>query len=71
MLEAWKKKDREAVKGNVTRQMIDKLMVLGSIQDLRKRVKMYHEAGVDDVLISPSPFGNYEGNLREILTKFF
>jgi probable F420-dependent oxidoreductase len=71
MLEAWKKKDRKAVKESVTRQMIDRLMVLGSIQDLRKRVKTYHEAGVDDVLISPSPFGDYEGNLREVLTKFF
>ena len=45
-------------------------MVLGSVQDLRERVRMYHEAGVNDVLLSPSPFGNYEENLNEVITTF-
>lgn len=71
MLEAWKLKDREAVKRNVTTQMIDKLMVLGTIRDLRERIKTYHENGVDDVFISPSPFGDYEANVREILKNYF
>jgi probable F420-dependent oxidoreductase len=70
MLEAWGKKDRDLVKKNVTGEMIEKLMVLGSVQDLRERVRMYHEAGVNDVLLSPSPFGNYEENLNEVITTF-
>ena len=71
MLEGWKNRDREAVRKNVTRQMIDKMIVLGRIEDLRERVRKYHEAGVDDVFISPSPFGDYEGNVNEVITKYF
>ncbi len=71
MMEAWKAKDREAVKRVVTREMIDKLMVLGTVRDLRERVKLYHENGVDDVFISPSPFGDYEANISEVLGHYF
>ena len=71
MLEAWKKKDREAVRKNITRQMVDKLIVLGGIRELRERVRMYHEVGVDDVFICPSPFGDYEANVKEAITKYF
>ena len=71
MLEGWKNRDREAVRKSVTRQMIDKMIVLGRIEDLRSRVRKYHEAGVDDVFISPSPFGDYEGNVNEVMTKYF
>jgi 5,10-methylenetetrahydromethanopterin reductase len=71
MTEAWKTKDRESVRRNVTAEMIDKLMVLGNIRDLRERVKFYHEAGVDDVFITPSPFGDYEGNVNEVLQHYF
>lgn len=71
MMEAWKAKDREAVKRTVTRQMIDSIMVLGTIGDLRERVKAYHENGVDDVFISPTPFGDYEGNISEVLHQYF
>jgi alkanesulfonate monooxygenase SsuD/methylene tetrahydromethanopterin reductase-like flavin-dependent oxidoreductase (luciferase family) len=45
-------------------------MVLGSMQDLRERVRAYHEARVNDVLLSPSPFGNYKENLNEVMTNF-
>ena len=69
MMRAWQSKDRDAVKRVVTRAMVDKLMVLGTIHTLRERIKLYHESGVDDVFISPSPFGNYEGNVREVLGK--
>jgi alkanesulfonate monooxygenase SsuD/methylene tetrahydromethanopterin reductase-like flavin-dependent oxidoreductase (luciferase family) len=71
MLEAWKRRDSDSAKRNVTREMVDKLMVLGSVKDVKQRVKMYHEAGVEDVSISPSPFRNYEENLNGVLTKFF
>jgi len=71
MLEAWKRRDRDSAMRNVTREMIDKLMVLGSVRDVKERVKMYIEAGVEDVFISPSPFGNFEENLNGVLTKFF
>jgi alkanesulfonate monooxygenase SsuD/methylene tetrahydromethanopterin reductase-like flavin-dependent oxidoreductase (luciferase family) len=70
MMEAWKAKDKESVKRRVTRQMIDKLMVLGSIRDLRERVKVYHEEGVGDVLISPSPFGDFAANVNEVLQHY-
>jgi alkanesulfonate monooxygenase SsuD/methylene tetrahydromethanopterin reductase-like flavin-dependent oxidoreductase (luciferase family) len=70
MMEAWKAKDRDAVRRSVTRQMIDKLVVLGTIRDLRERVKLYHEEGVDDVFISPSPFGDYEANVNEVLRHY-
>jgi alkanesulfonate monooxygenase SsuD/methylene tetrahydromethanopterin reductase-like flavin-dependent oxidoreductase (luciferase family) len=50
--------------------MIEKLMMLGSMGDLRERIRMYHEAGVNDVLLSPSPFGNYEENLNGVMTNF-
>lgn len=71
MFEAWKNRDREAVRKNITRQMIDKLIVLRGIGELRERIRRYHEAGVDDVFISPSPFGDYEGNVKETITKYF
>lgn len=71
MMEAWKAKDRESVKRTVTRQMIDKVMVLGSVRDLRERVKIYQEEGVDDVLISPSPFGDFNANVNEVLQRYF
>ena len=71
MLEGWKNRDKEAVRKNITRQMIDKLIVLGGIDELRERIRMYHEAGVDDVFISPSPFGDYEKNVKEVITKYF
>jgi probable F420-dependent oxidoreductase len=70
MMDRWRAKDRDAVKSVVTRQMIDKLIVLGSIGDLRERVKLYHESGVDDVFICPSPFGDYEANVNEVLRHF-
>ena len=71
MLEGWKNRDREMVRKNITRQMIDKLIVVGGIGELRERIRMYHEVGVDDVFISPSPFGDYEGNVKEAITKYF
>jgi alkanesulfonate monooxygenase SsuD/methylene tetrahydromethanopterin reductase-like flavin-dependent oxidoreductase (luciferase family) len=71
MMEAWKSKNKELVRRVVTRQMIDKIMVLGTVHDLRERVKLYHESGVDDVLISPSPFRVFEANLNEVLTHYF
>jgi 5,10-methylenetetrahydromethanopterin reductase len=71
MTDAWKAKDRDAVKRTVTRQMIDTIMVLGTVQTLRERVKLYHDSGVDDVFISPSPFGDYEANIKEVLTHYF
>jgi probable F420-dependent oxidoreductase len=71
MLEHWKAGNREAVKSVVTRQIIDRLMVLGKIQDLRERVKVYHENGVDDVLIAPCPMGDYRANVDEIIQHFF
>jgi len=71
MMNAWKAKDRDAVKRNVSRDMVDELVVLGTIQDLRERVKEYHENGVDDVFISPSPFGDYEANVNEVLQHYF
>jgi alkanesulfonate monooxygenase SsuD/methylene tetrahydromethanopterin reductase-like flavin-dependent oxidoreductase (luciferase family) len=71
MTEAWKAKDRDAVKRNVTREMIDEIMVLGTVRDLRQRISAYHERGVDDVFISPSPFSDYEANIDEILRNYF
>lgn len=71
MMAAWKAKDRDAVKRSVSRQMIDKLAVLGTVRELRERVKEYHENGVDDVFISPSPFGDYEANVNEVLHNYF
>ena len=71
MLEGWKNRDRETVRKNITRRMLDKLIVVGGIGELRERIRMYHEAGVDDVFISPSPFGDYEGNVKEAITKYF
>jgi alkanesulfonate monooxygenase SsuD/methylene tetrahydromethanopterin reductase-like flavin-dependent oxidoreductase (luciferase family) len=70
MMDGWKVKDRDRVKRNVTRQMIDRLMVLGTIHDLRARVKAYHESGVDDVFITPSPFADYEANIRDVLHNY-
>jgi probable F420-dependent oxidoreductase len=70
MMEAWQSRDRDVVRRIVTRQMIDRLMVLGKVSDLRERVKIYQENGIDDVFISPSPFGDYEANVSEVLRNF-
>jgi probable F420-dependent oxidoreductase len=70
MLAAWKARDRDRVKQAVTMQMVNALTVLGSIQNLKERVEQYHRAGIDDVFICPTPFGDYEANIREILEKY-
>jgi probable F420-dependent oxidoreductase len=71
MTAAWKARDRESVKRAVTIQMINALTVLGSIQDLKERVDEYHKAGIDDVFICPTPFGDYEANIEEVLKKYY
>jgi probable F420-dependent oxidoreductase len=71
MAEGWKARDRDAVKRQVSPEMIDALTVPGSIGHLRERVKEYHERGVDDVFICPSPFADYEANVREVLQHYF
>jgi probable F420-dependent oxidoreductase len=71
MMEAWKAKERESVKRAVTRKMIDTVMVLGTMRDLRERVNLYHENGIDDVFISPSPFCDFEANVNEVLNHYF
>jgi len=70
MAEAWKAKDREAVRRTVSREMISRLMVVGTVSELRERVKAYHDAGVDDVMICPSPFGDYESNFKEVIQHY-
>lgn len=71
MMDGWKARDRGAVKKVVTLEMVKRLTVLGTIQGLRERVREYHESGVDDVFIAPSPFGDYEANIREIIEHYF
>lgn len=71
MMQAWKARDRESVKRAVTREMIDSVMVLGTIRELQERVRLYHEAGVEDVFISPSPFGGFKDNVSEVLDHYF
>jgi len=71
MSEAWRARDKNAVKAHVTPQMIDALTVRGTAQNLRERVKEYHDAGVDDVFICPSPFADYEANINEVLKHYF
>jgi probable F420-dependent oxidoreductase len=71
MMKGWKARDKDAVKRNVSRKMIDELMVLGTIRDLRERVRLYHENGVNDVFICPTPFGDYEANINEVLSNYF
>ena len=70
MTAAWAARDRDGVKRAVGENMVNALTVLGSVQDLKKRVKEYHDAGVNDVFICPTPFGDYEGNIQEILGKY-
>jgi probable F420-dependent oxidoreductase len=70
MMAAWQAKDRDAVKQAVTHEMVDALTVVGSIQDLKERVEQYHKAGIDDVFICPTPFGDYESNIEEILERY-
>lgn len=71
MAQAWEAKDRDGVKRVVTREMIDELSVVGTVQDLKERVKLYHESGVDDIFVCPTPFADYEANLNEILRHYF
>jgi len=70
MTAAWKAKDRDAVKRAVTAGMVNALTVLGSVQDLKERVKHYHEAGIDDVFICPTPFSEFEANVAKILAEY-
>jgi probable F420-dependent oxidoreductase len=70
MTAAWQARDRDRVKGVVTVEMINALTVLGSIQDLKERVDQYHRAGIDDVFICPTPFGDYEANTQAVLEKY-
>ncbi|MEM0121175.1 MAG: LLM class flavin-dependent oxidoreductase [Thermoprotei archaeon] len=69
--DAWRLKDRELVRKSITDEMVQTLMVYGDINTLRERVMAYHDAGVDDVLISPCPTGNYVENIRHIVEHYF
>jgi probable F420-dependent oxidoreductase len=70
MTAAWNSKDRDGVRQVVTVDMVNALTVLGSIQDLKERVEEYHRAGIDDVFICPTPFGEYEANIGEVLGRY-
>ncbi len=70
-LEAWRLRDRESVRKAITDDMVNKLMVYGDIGTLRRRVKEYHDNGVDDVLIAPCPTGEYLENAEHIIKNYF
>lgn len=70
-LEAWQKKDREAVKKSITEEMVGRLMVYGDLRKLRERVKAYLDEGVDDVMIAPCPTGDYLENASQIIERYF
>jgi alkanesulfonate monooxygenase SsuD/methylene tetrahydromethanopterin reductase-like flavin-dependent oxidoreductase (luciferase family) len=71
MMAGWKAKDRDAVKRVVTPEIVKALTVVGSTQDLRDRVKEYHQDGVDDVFVAPTPFRDYEANVLEVMQHYF
>jgi probable F420-dependent oxidoreductase len=70
MAAGWAAKDRNLVKQAVSMEMVNELTVLGSIQDLKRRVEEYHKSGVDDVFICPTPFGDYEANIQAVLENY-
>lgn len=70
MLNAWERKDREGAKRAVTQKMVEDLMVLGDIKLLRDRVKQYHEVGISEVLIAPSPFGDFLENIKAVVENY-
>jgi hypothetical protein len=45
-------------------------MVLGDIRLLRDRVKQYHEVGISEVLIAPSPFGDFLENIKPVVENY-
>lgn len=67
MLAAWKDRNREKVRASVTEEMVHHLLAFGSTEALREKLARYEKAGVDNVLIAPSPFGDFLSNTRKII----
>ena len=66
----WSQRDRSAIPSVISRAMIDDLMVVGGISDLRQRVRQFEENGVDEVMIAPCPTSRFVENadlvIREV-----
>lgn len=67
MLAGWRERNREKVRASITPEMVHHLLAFGSIEALKEKLAQYEKAGVDNVLIAPSPFGDFLGNARKII----
>jgi probable F420-dependent oxidoreductase len=56
ILEAWNAKDRAANLAAVTDEMIDRIAIIGSVDECRRRLAAFHQAGVTTPMIHPFLF---------------
>jgi len=70
MLNAWKIGNKEQAKKSVSINMIKELIAFENEKNLKEKMKLYYENGIDDVFIAPSPFGKVLQNIDKILSLF-
>lgn len=65
MWEAWKRGDRKGAVAAVPEQMVDDLIIRGSIEEMRRHVLRYMEAGVDTAFLQLLTFETDLARKRE------
>jgi probable F420-dependent oxidoreductase len=56
ILAAWKTKDRAGNMAAVTDDMIDRIAIIGTLDECRRRLRAFHEAGVTTPMVHPARF---------------
>jgi alkanesulfonate monooxygenase SsuD/methylene tetrahydromethanopterin reductase-like flavin-dependent oxidoreductase (luciferase family) len=56
ILEAWQAKDRARNLAAVTDEMIDRIAIIGSVDECRRKLQAFHDAGVTTPMVHPFLF---------------
>jgi probable F420-dependent oxidoreductase len=67
MWEAWERGDRRGAVAAIPEHVVDELILRGSPDDIRKRVRRYHEAGIDTAFLSLQTSEQDPARRREVL----
>jgi len=65
ILAAWRAKDRARNLAAVTDEMIDRIAIIGSIEECRRKLQAFHDAGVTTPMVHPFLFD--EGAISAVL----
>ena len=67
MWDAWSRGDRKAAVTAIPREVVDDLIIRGSMDEIRAHVRRYHAAGVDTAFLSLSTFEQDPARKQQVL----